>query len=250
MAGPILKKLPVAAASLAPAWVSTASASGANADYGNIRFHRETIDGVGIHYEEAGDPGRPTLVLLHGFPSTSRMWDRLIPTLATEYHVIARDYPGFGLCDAPSPKVFDYTFDHLADVMPALLERIHVRLSARRISRRGSNAHDALSSRAPGRLTERGLNPVRPTGSGAASPLPLASGVAWPTSWGDDGSGSHAPSELPRCLRHASRRPRRCRILRAERRRATRCSSPRSTWRRSPGNSPPTVAFRCRARSP
>jgi len=62
MAGPILKKLPVAAASLAPAWVSTASASGANADYGNIRFHRETIDGVGIHYEEAGDPGRPTLV--------------------------------------------------------------------------------------------------------------------------------------------------------------------------------------------
>jgi pimeloyl-ACP methyl ester carboxylesterase len=126
MAGPIRKKLAVAAALLVPAWASVARASGGGADYGSIRFHRETIDGVGIHYQEAGDPGRPTLVLLHGFPSTSRMWDRLIPTLAAEYHVIAPDYPGFGLSDAPPPKAFDYTFDHLANVMSALLERIHV----------------------------------------------------------------------------------------------------------------------------
>jgi pimeloyl-ACP methyl ester carboxylesterase len=97
------------------------------AEYGRIRYRREIIDGVGIHYQEAGDPTKPTLVLLHGFPSTSRMWDRLIPTLAVEYHVLAPDYPGFGLSDAPSPKTFDYTFDHLADLVSALLERIGVR---------------------------------------------------------------------------------------------------------------------------
>jgi pimeloyl-ACP methyl ester carboxylesterase len=104
-----------------------ANVSTERAEYSRIRYRREIIDGVGIHYEEAGDPTKPALVLLHGFPSTSRMWDRLIPTLATEYHVIAPDYPGFGLSDAPPPNAFDYTFDRLADVMSALLERVGVR---------------------------------------------------------------------------------------------------------------------------
>jgi pimeloyl-ACP methyl ester carboxylesterase len=94
--------------------------------YDSIKFRRATVEGVGIHYQEAGDPGRPTLLLLHGFPSTSRMWDRLIPALAARYHVIAPDYPGFGLSDAPTPDRFDYTFDHLAHLMSALLVQIGV----------------------------------------------------------------------------------------------------------------------------
>lgn len=94
--------------------------------YDGIAFRRATIEGIGIHYQEAGEPGRPTLLLLHGFPSTSRMWDRLIPALAVRYHVIAPDYPGFGLSDAPSPDRFEYSFDHLARMMSALLRQIGV----------------------------------------------------------------------------------------------------------------------------
>jgi pimeloyl-ACP methyl ester carboxylesterase len=94
--------------------------------YDGIAFRRMVVNGVGVHYQEAGDPERPTLLLLHGFPSTSRMWDRLIPTLSLEFHVIAPDYPGFGLSDAPSPKEFDYTFDNLAEVMMALLREIGI----------------------------------------------------------------------------------------------------------------------------
>jgi pimeloyl-ACP methyl ester carboxylesterase len=92
--------------------------------YDGIRFRRATIEGVGINYQEAGDHSRPHLVLLHGFPSTSRMWDRLIPTLATRYHVIAPDYPGFGLSDAPA--TFAYTFDHIAQMMAALIRQLGI----------------------------------------------------------------------------------------------------------------------------
>jgi len=94
--------------------------------YDGIQFRRIAIDGVGIHYQEAGDPSKPHIILLHGFPSTSRMWDRLIPTLATKYHVIAPDYPGFGLSDAPPPAAFAYTFDHIATVMRQLVRQLGI----------------------------------------------------------------------------------------------------------------------------
>jgi pimeloyl-ACP methyl ester carboxylesterase len=95
--------------------------------YDGIRFKRASIEGVGIHYQEAGDPARPHLLLLHGFPSTSRMWDRLVPALAARYHVIAPDYPGFGLSDAPPPDKFNYTFDHIAAVMSELVRQLGIR---------------------------------------------------------------------------------------------------------------------------
>ena len=66
-------------------------------------YHRVQVDGVGIFYREAGPRDAPTIVLLHGFPSSSREFDTVIPLLATKYHLIAPDYPGFGLSDAPSP---------------------------------------------------------------------------------------------------------------------------------------------------
>jgi hypothetical protein len=97
------------------------------ARYDGIRFKRATIENVGIHYQEAGDPSRPHLLLLHGFPSTSRMWDRLIPTLAAQYHIIAPDYPGFGLSDAPSADSLVYTFDHIAAVMSQLVRQLGMR---------------------------------------------------------------------------------------------------------------------------
>jgi pimeloyl-ACP methyl ester carboxylesterase len=96
------------------------------ASYDGLRFRKIPVNGVGIHVQEAGDPGGHHLLLLHGFPSTSRMWDRLIPTLAARYHVIAPDYPGFGLSEAPPPGKFDYTFDNIAATMAALLRQMKV----------------------------------------------------------------------------------------------------------------------------
>jgi pimeloyl-ACP methyl ester carboxylesterase len=89
-------------------------------------FHKTDINGVGIFYREAGPANAATILLLHGFPSSSREFDTLIPFLATRYHVIAPDYPGFGLSDAPSASSYMYTFDHLAQSMNALLDKLGI----------------------------------------------------------------------------------------------------------------------------
>ena len=68
--------------------------------FATTTYHRMTVDGVGVFYREAGPKDAPTIVLLHGFPSSSREFDTLIPLLATRYHLIAPDFPGFGQSDA------------------------------------------------------------------------------------------------------------------------------------------------------
>jgi pimeloyl-ACP methyl ester carboxylesterase len=75
------------------------------------------IDGLSIFYREAGPTDAPTLLLLHGLPSSSRMFQPLFARLADRYHLIAPDYPGFGHSDWPDPKQFAYTFDHYAGIM-------------------------------------------------------------------------------------------------------------------------------------
>jgi pimeloyl-ACP methyl ester carboxylesterase len=87
-------------------------------------YHRATIDGLGLFYREAGPRNAPTVVLLHGFPSSSREFDTLLPLLATRYHLVAPDFPGFGQSDAPPPGSYTYTFDHLATTTTQLLESI------------------------------------------------------------------------------------------------------------------------------
>jgi pimeloyl-ACP methyl ester carboxylesterase len=89
-------------------------------------YRRVTVDGVGIFYREAGPKDAPTIVLLHGFPSSSREFDALIPLLATRYHLIAPDFPGFGHSDAPPPSSYVYTFDNLAKAMSHLLEQLKI----------------------------------------------------------------------------------------------------------------------------
>src|SRR5206468_8375367 len=69
------------------------------------------IDGLSISYREAGPKGAPTLLLLHGLPSSSRMFEPLFARLSDRYHLVAPDYPGFGHSDWPDPKAFAYTFD-------------------------------------------------------------------------------------------------------------------------------------------
>ncbi|GIF47709.1 pimeloyl-ACP methyl ester carboxylesterase [Asanoa ferruginea] len=87
-------------------------------------FRTVKAGGVDVFFREAGDPGAPKLLLLGGFPASSHQFRNLIPALADRFHVVSPDYPGFGNTEMPDPAQFDYTFDHLADVVDELLERI------------------------------------------------------------------------------------------------------------------------------
>ena len=75
------------------------------------------VDGLSIFYREAGPKDAPAILLLHGFPSSSRMYEPLLSRLSDRYHLIAPDYPGFGHSDAPDPTGFNYTFDHIAAIV-------------------------------------------------------------------------------------------------------------------------------------
>ena len=98
-----------------------------SADPQRVHFRRTMVDGASVFYREAGDTGSPTILLLHGFPSSSHMFRDLIPLLAGTHHVIAPDYPGFGFSDAPSPAEFAYTFDHLAGIIERFVDQLGVR---------------------------------------------------------------------------------------------------------------------------
>jgi pimeloyl-ACP methyl ester carboxylesterase len=88
-------------------------------------FYRATqIDGLSIFYREAGPKDGPTLLLLHGLPSSSRMFQPLFDRLSDRYHLVAPDYPGFGHSDWPDPKTFAYTFDHYAEIMNHFTEAL------------------------------------------------------------------------------------------------------------------------------
>jgi pimeloyl-ACP methyl ester carboxylesterase len=89
-------------------------------------YHRMTVDGAGVFYREAGPKEAPAIVLLHGFPSSSREFDTLIPLLATRYHLIAPDFPGFGQSDAPPTSSYAYTFNNLARTINRLLEQLTI----------------------------------------------------------------------------------------------------------------------------
>ena len=87
-----------------------------------VTFGSVTVEGLNIAYREAGDPSSPKLVLLHGWPASSHQFRELIPALASRFHVIAPDYPGFGNSDTPDPVVFPYTFDKLAEITQGFLK--------------------------------------------------------------------------------------------------------------------------------
>jgi pimeloyl-ACP methyl ester carboxylesterase len=92
-----------------------------------IRYRTATVDGLKLFYREAGSPEHPTLLLLHGFPSSSHMFRDLIPLLADRFHVVAPDLPGFGFSDAPERAAFKYTFDNLAGVIGSFVDALGLR---------------------------------------------------------------------------------------------------------------------------
>jgi pimeloyl-ACP methyl ester carboxylesterase len=87
-----------------------------------IHYRRANVDGLSIFYREAGTPGKPKLLLLHGFPTSSHMFRDLIPLLSNSFHIIAPDLPGFGLSDMPSRSQFTYTFDNIANTIDRFTE--------------------------------------------------------------------------------------------------------------------------------
>ena len=104
---------------------SPVGAEGRNTPMEQQVFYRTVkVDGLSIFYREAGPKDAPVILLLHGLPSSSRMFQSLLTRLADSYHLVAPDYPGFGHSDWPDPKNFDYTFDHIAKVMQGFTEAL------------------------------------------------------------------------------------------------------------------------------
>jgi len=94
----------------------------------NVTLHRTaSIEGLDIYYREAGSRDNPTVILLHGFPTSSHMFRTLIPKLADNYHVIAPDYPGYGNSSMPLVSEFDYTFDHMATIVEQLISTLELK---------------------------------------------------------------------------------------------------------------------------
>ena len=89
-------------------------------------YKNAEVDGLQIFYREAGSPAATTILLLHGFPSSSRMYEPLFQRLADRYHLIAPDFPGFGHSDAPPPDKFAYTFEHLATIIDHFTQKVGV----------------------------------------------------------------------------------------------------------------------------
>src|SRR5580658_4376752 len=92
-----------------------------------VSYHTTRVDDVDIFYREAGPQDAPVILLLHGLPSSSRMYQPLLESnLSAKYRLIAPDYPGFGHSSWPDHKSFAYTFDHLAEVMQDFADQLHL----------------------------------------------------------------------------------------------------------------------------
>ncbi|MFB2895844.1 alpha/beta fold hydrolase [Aerosakkonemataceae cyanobacterium BLCC-F50] len=90
-------------------------------------YRTVSIDGLDIFYREAGSRSNPTILLLHGFPTSSYMFRNLIPALADKFHLVAPDYPGYGNSSMPTINEFDYTFDHLAEIVEKFITAIDLK---------------------------------------------------------------------------------------------------------------------------
>lgn len=135
----------------APAAPDTGMRAGAEAT--TVHHRSVDLDGVRMFYREAGPREQPGVLLLHGFPTSSFQFRHLIPALADRYHVVAPDYPGFGLSDAPDRGAFTYTFDALADKVERLVEVLGLSDYALYVFDYGAPVGLRLAERRPERVT-------------------------------------------------------------------------------------------------
>ena len=115
-------------------------------------YRTADVDGLMVFYRDAGPPDAPAILLLHGFPSSSRMWQPLLDRLAGPFRLVAPDYPGFGHSDAPSHTEFAYTFDHLAAVIGRFTEVLGLRRYTLVVQDYGGPVGFRLAIAHPGRL--------------------------------------------------------------------------------------------------
>jgi len=118
-----------------------------------VHYRYAEADGVKVFYREAGDPTAPTILLLHGFPTSSFMYRNLIPLLADRYHVVAPDLPGFGLTEVPEQAAYAYTFDRLAATMDAFTRALGLEHYAMQVFDYGAPVGWRLAAAHPERIT-------------------------------------------------------------------------------------------------
>jgi pimeloyl-ACP methyl ester carboxylesterase len=134
-----------AAALLAFAFAATGRAA-------PVAYKTADVDGIKVFYREAGPANAPVLLLLHGFPTSSHMYRDLMPKLAGEFRVIAPDYPGYGISDAPAASEFSYTFERLTDVIEGFTRKLGLSRYSLYMQDFGGPVGLRLAMRRPGRV--------------------------------------------------------------------------------------------------
>ena len=119
----------------------------------STKFKKIEINGVNIAYREAGNPENPTIVLLHGFPSSSHQYRKVLHQLSDEYHLIAPDYPGFGNSDFPLSSDYEYTFDNIAKTIDTFLDKKGLQSYALMIQDYGAPIGFRIATAHPERVT-------------------------------------------------------------------------------------------------
>lgn len=118
-----------------------------------VTFHYASVDGIKVFYREAGSPSAPTVLLLHGFPTSSFMYRDLIPLLSDHYHVIAPDLPGFGFTESPDRSKYAYTFEHLTQTVDSLTQVLGLQKYALGVFDYGAPIGWRLAAEHPERIT-------------------------------------------------------------------------------------------------
>ena len=154
---------------VAPVRAESAAAPTQLGDAARVRYKTQTADGVEVFYREAGPKTAPTVLLLHGFPSSSHMFRDLIPALADRYHVVAPDLPGFGFTSMPAARNYSYTFANLAETIARFTEALNLDRYAIYVFDYGAPIGFRLALRHPARISaiisqngnayEEGLSP-------------------------------------------------------------------------------------------
>jgi pimeloyl-ACP methyl ester carboxylesterase len=132
--------------------LGAAEAAGVPAQATTVLHKTVTVDGLDIFYREAGRKDAPTILLLHGFPTSSQMFRNLIPALADRFHLVAPDYPGFGNSSMPTVDEFDYTFDRLAEVVDAFTRKLGLERYSLYVMDYGAPVGFRLAARHPERV--------------------------------------------------------------------------------------------------
>jgi pimeloyl-ACP methyl ester carboxylesterase len=133
--------------------VSNNETPNAQKDNSMTVYRRTKVDGLEIFYREAGPNAAPTVLLLHGFPTSSHMFRNLIPALAGNYHVVAPDLPGFGFPECPGRDQFRCTFDNLADSIDRFTQVLCLDRYAIYVFDYGAPVGFRLAMKHPGRVT-------------------------------------------------------------------------------------------------